>query len=220
MNLLPEFRKASILTGGSVVYGTVDCTANPTVCNRYGIRSYPTTVFFNQSRPHVYQGVHTGHALADFVKEIVKPSVISLSFDEFYDRVGDKDEDEMWLIDFYAPWCGPCMQLAPQWTKLAKMLDKIPEVKVAKVDCVDEPELCQREFVRSYPSIRMYPLGEEGARSYIAYTGFHRDAGSLRSWVFDRLPSVVENFTPFSFEHNVLQGSKPALVDFYAPCKF
>jgi len=84
MNLLPEFRKASILTGGSVVFGTANCTATVTV--------------FAPTRPPC-SSIKADRTLADFVKKIVKPSVISLSFDEFYDRVGDKDEDEMWLID-------------------------------------------------------------------------------------------------------------------------
>ena len=96
MNLLPEFRKASILTGGSVVFGTANCTATITV--------------FAPTRPPC-SSIKADRTLADFVKKIVKPSVISLSFDEFYDRVGDKDEDEMWLID--TPWCGLCMQCRP-----------------------------------------------------------------------------------------------------------
>ena len=70
--------------------------------------------------------------------------------------------------------CGPCMQFAPQWTKLAQLMKKIPEVKVAKVDCTQEQNLCTRQAVRSYPSIRMYPYGSRGDRKYFVYTNFHR----------------------------------------------
>jgi len=112
------------------------------------------------------------------------------------------------------------MQMAPQWTKLAQLLKKIPEVKVAKVDCVAEEELCQSQVVRSYPSLRMYPLGSRGISKYFVYTGFHRDAHSLRDWVFQSLPSFVENLTPFSFQQRVAaEDSKPALVYFYTPCE-
>ena len=57
MNFLPEFRKASTLIGGQVSFGSVDCTSHPQVCNQHGIRSYPTTVFFNNTKPHKYQVV-------------------------------------------------------------------------------------------------------------------------------------------------------------------
>ena len=69
--------------------------------------------------------------------------------------------------------CGPCMQFAPQWTRLAQLMKKIPEVKVAKVDCTQEQNLCTRQAVRSYPSIRMYPYGSKGDRKYFVYTNFH-----------------------------------------------
>jgi len=50
MSLLPEFRKASTLIGGQITFGTVDCTIHGRLCNQHGVRAYPTTVFFNNSR--------------------------------------------------------------------------------------------------------------------------------------------------------------------------
>jgi hypothetical protein len=38
-----------------VHFGTVDCTVHQRICNQHGINAYPTTIFFNQSRPHRYQ---------------------------------------------------------------------------------------------------------------------------------------------------------------------
>jgi protein disulfide-isomerase A6 len=42
------------------------------------------------------------------------------------------DSDELWLIEFYAPWCGHCQQLTPTWEKSAKVLKGV--VKVGAVD--------------------------------------------------------------------------------------
>ncbi len=111
------------------------------------------------------------------------------------------------------------MQLAPEWTKLAKLLEKVPEVKVAKVDCVAEPELCRENVVRSYPTMRLYPIDSQGTSRYYPYQGFHRDSYSLREWAVQYLPSVVETLTPYTFKQKVAQGHLPYLIDFYAPCK-
>jgi len=215
MNFLPEFRKASTLIGGQVSFGTVDCTSHHRVCSQHGIRSYPSTVFFNNTKPHKYQGNQNAKDLADFVVDILRPSVVSLDGNSFERMVGGKSEDEMWLVDFYAPWCGPCQQLAPEWRKLAKKLEKNPAVRVGKVDCVEERALCDKYSVTSYPTIRMYPLESPGLRRYLKYDQYHRDSTSLHQWVTSNLPSYVESLTPYLLEHNVLQGSKPWLVLFY-----
>ncbi len=113
------------------------------------------------------------------------------------------------------------MQLAPQWTKLAQLVKKIPEVKIAKVDCTQDERLCTQQAVRSYPTIRMYPLGSRGLSKYFVYTGFHRDAYSLRDWVYESLPSFVENLTPYTFQQKVTGSSgRPALVYYYTPCTY
>lgn len=49
------------------------------------------------------------------------------------------------------------------------------------------------------------------------YSGFQRDAHSLRQWLFGFIPSSVEELTPESFERRVLDSEQPWLVDFYAP---
>ena len=121
MNFLPEFRKASTLIGGQVSFGTVDCTNHPRVCSQHGIRSYPSTLVFNNTKSHKYQGNQNAQELADFVVDILRPTVVNLDETSFEELVGGKTEEEMWLVDFYAPWCGPCQQLAPEWRKLAKV---------------------------------------------------------------------------------------------------
>lgn len=217
MNLLPEFRKASTLIGGSVHFGTVDCTVHHRICNQHGINAYPTTIFFNQSRPHRYQGGHDAAELADFVQDVLRPTVVDLTGENFYQLVGEKSEDEVWLVDYFAPWCGPCQQLAPHWRTLGRLLEKMVHIKLGKVDCDEEAELCHRQGVRSYPTIRLYPLGSRGASRYTPYSQYHRDAQSLYQWVHATLPSMVESLTPYSFQHQVLRSSQPWLVEFYAP---
>lgn len=44
------------------------------------------------------------------------------------------DSDEMWFVEFYAPWCGHCQRLEPSWEKTAKMLKGAVRVGAVNVD--------------------------------------------------------------------------------------
>lgn len=44
------------------------------------------------------------------------------------------NSNEMWFVEFYAPWCGHCKSLAPHWGRLATEV-KNRNIKVGKVDC-------------------------------------------------------------------------------------
>jgi len=61
------------------------------------------------------------------------------------------------IVEFYAPWCGHCKQLAP---KFAKAADDVKGMAVfAGIDCTVEQELCQSHGVQGYPTIKIKPAG-------------------------------------------------------------
>ncbi|KAK0067173.1 dnaJ subfamily C member 10 [Biomphalaria pfeifferi] len=217
MRLLPEFKKASRLDRSNVNFGTVDCTVHNGLCNSYNIRSYPTTILYNQSIPHQYHGQHTVKNLLEFIEDTMKPPVIILDQHSFFHNVGNRSPGEIWLVDYFAPWCGPCQQLAPEWRRLAKkFLDK-ENVHVASVDCEAHRELCRSQSVNSYPTMRLYPAGASGSSLYYAYNGWNRDASSLQAWVYNYLPSKVVALTSSTFTQTVLESQVPWVIDFYAP---
>ena len=60
--------------------------------------------------------------------------------------------DEMWLVEFYAPWCGHCKSLAPHWASAAT------ELKVAKLDATVEKSMAGRYGIQDY---QVFSRGKE-----------------------------------------------------------
>ncbi|KAF3843681.1 hypothetical protein F7725_002530 [Dissostichus mawsoni] len=202
--LLPELRKASIQLAGQMKFGTLDCTIHQNLCSMYNIQAYPTTVIFNGSSVHEYEGQHSADGILEFIQDLVNPSVMVLDPDSFNERVKGRGGGQLWAVDFYAPWCGPCQALIPEWRRMARMLSG--QIQVGSVDCKRFQTFCQNQGVRAYPEIRLYLGDPRNADRYMTYNGWHRDAHSLKSWALSSLPRVSVDLSPDSFRSQVLSG--------------
>uniref|UniRef100_A0A8C5HZP8 DnaJ homolog subfamily C member 10 n=1 Tax=Gouania willdenowi TaxID=441366 RepID=A0A8C5HZP8_GOUWI len=199
--LLPELRKASIQLAGQMKFGTLDCTVHQSLCSTYKIQAYPTTVIFNGSSVHEYEGHHSADGILEFIQVCPSPEV--------YCR------DAFWAVDFYAPWCGPCQALKPEWRRMARLLSG--QILVGSVDCQSFHSFCQQQGVRAYPEIRLYQKKSPKQDRYMTYNGWNRDAHSLRAWALSALPRVSVDLTPDTFRSQVLSGKDHWVLDFYAP---
>src|SRR6202043_3148952 len=91
-----------------------------------------------------HQALFTGHPVA-------------LTTDSFQIHV-DRNDIPL-AVDFWAPWCGPCLMMAPQYVQAASLLE--PRVRLAKVDTDAEQRLGQQFQIRSIPTLVLFEHGRE-----------------------------------------------------------
>ncbi|KAG2694673.1 hypothetical protein I3760_08G155500 [Carya illinoinensis] len=145
--------------------------------------------------------------------------VVVLTDDNFDKEVG---QDRGALVEFYAPWCGHCKKLAPEYEKLGTSFKKAKSVLIGKVDCDAHKDVCSKYGVSGYPTIQWFPKASlepkkyEGARTAEALTEFVNMEGGVNVKIA-AIPSNVVVLTPESFNEIVLDETKDVLVEFYAP---
>jgi len=66
------------------------------------------------------------------------------------------------IVDFWAPWCGPCHAMAPAFERAAAELE--PHYRLLKVNTEEEPTLAARYGIRSIPTLMLFMAGREIAR--------------------------------------------------------
>ena len=87
------------------------------------------------------------------------------------------------LVDFWAPWCAPCLSMAPQFEAAAKTLE--PRLRLAKVDTEAEPALGARFNIRSIPTMILLRSGREIARQSGAM-----GSAQIVQWVQSQMPAA------------------------------
>jgi len=105
--------------------------------------------------------------LALFSAVAVSAQAVDLTADNFDDLVMNSGKNA--IVKFYAPWCGHCKRMAPDWKKLGKKYKDHERVLIGDVDATVHSELAQEYGVRGYPTLKVFLAGEveeyQGGRS-------------------------------------------------------
>ncbi|KAH1263423.1 Protein disulfide isomerase-like 2-3 [Glycine max] len=214
--LTPIWEKAATVLKGVVTVAAIDADAHPSLAQEYGIRGFPTIKVFAPGKPPVdYQGARDVKPIAEFALQQVKAllkdrlsgkatggssektetsSSVELNSGNF-DELVIKSK-ELWIVEFFAPWCGHCKKLAPEWKKASNNLKG--KVKLGHVDCDAEKSLMSRFKVQGFPTILVFGADKD---SPIPYEGA-RTASAIESFALEQLetniapPEVTELYSP------------------------
>ncbi|KAH1108528.1 hypothetical protein J1N35_012296 [Gossypium stocksii] len=165
--------------------------------------------------------------LSLLVASAMAADVIVLTEENFHKEVG---QDKGALVEFYAPWCGHCKKLAPEYEKLGESFKKAKSVLIGKVDCDEHKSVCSKHGVQGYPTIQWFPKGSldpkkyEVPRTAEALTEFgigkelmYRFTGTNVKIPSGSVASNVVVLNADNFDAVVLDKTKDVLVEFYAP---
>ncbi|KAI8848019.1 thioredoxin-like protein [Chytridium lagenaria] len=138
----------------NLIIAKVDADAHKELGTKFGIQGFPTLKWFpkGSTKPEDYNG---GRDLDSFVKFIQDKSVLDgTNFDT--EVKGDTSKNT--LVEFYAPWCGHCKNLAPTTRRCV----------VANLDATEAKEIGERYGVSGYPTIKFFPAG---GKEPVEYSG-------------------------------------------------
>ncbi|XP_050383395.1 protein disulfide isomerase-like 2-3 [Argentina anserina] len=197
--LTPIWEKAATVLKGVATIAALDADAHQSLAQEYGIRGYPSIKVFVPGKPPVdYQGARDVKPIAEFalsqIKALLKDRLSGKSTGGSSEKtepnasveLNSKNFDELvvkskelWIVEFFAPWCGHCKKLAPEWKRAAQNLKG--KVKLGHVDCDAEQSLMSRFKVKGFPTILVFgadkesPVHYEGARTALAIESFALD---------------------------------------------
>ncbi|XP_076146232.1 protein disulfide-isomerase A4 [Alosa pseudoharengus] len=179
----------------------VDATKESSLGSRFEVSGYPTFKILKKGETVDYDGDRSQEAIVARVKEVSQPdwkpppeATLVLTKDNFDEVVNNAD---IILVEFYAPWCGHCKRLAPEYEKAAKELStRTPPIPLAKVDATVEPELATKYDVSGYPTLKMFRKGKpfeyNGPRENFGIVDYMSDQAGPPSKQIQSLKQVQE----------------------------
>ncbi|XP_064481351.1 protein disulfide-isomerase A5-like [Ornithodoros turicata] len=237
----PDYSAAATELKGQFVLAAMDVNKpeNAVVRRHFNITGFPTLLYFeNGNLKHKYDGANTKDSLIEFMKnpgrQTGKPKEDEAWADTSSDVVHLTDstftsfleKEPSVLVMFYAPWCGHCKKMKPEYVEAAAKLkaDNIPGV-LAAVDATTEKTVAEKFKITGYPTVKYFKNGQ------LAFDANQRTAAKIVEFMKDpkepppppppevpwsQVPSDVVHLDENNFK-TFLKRKKHVLVMFYAP---
>ncbi|PKI62618.1 hypothetical protein CRG98_017040, partial [Punica granatum] len=136
--------------------------------------------------------------------EVDDKDVVVLKEGNFSDFV---ERNRFVMVEFYAPWCGHCQALAPEYAAAATEL-KGEEVALAKVDATEEEELSQKYEVQGFPTVYFFVDGV-----HKPYTG-QRTKDAIVTWIRKKTGPGVYNITTLDDAERILTSESKVVLGY------
>ncbi|XP_069744360.1 protein disulfide-isomerase A6-like isoform X2 [Narcine bancroftii] len=184
----PEWIKVASALKGIVKVGAIDVTKYVSIGHQYEIEEFPTIKFFgvNKNKPEKYYGGRSSAAIANGVLNSIRftirerlmeksrmcaserqcRQIMNKDAFELNDRNFDNQvtrSDEIWIVEFYAPWCEHCLSQEPAWTNAVVELTRRTKGKIhlAAVDTTVNVMLATRFRIQQVPMIKIFQANKE-----------------------------------------------------------
>jgi len=142
------------------------------------------------------------------VAEISKDEGVLVLTEENFQ--GAVEGNEFLLVEFYAPWCGHCKALAPEYAKAAQILaEKDSPILLGKVDATEETNLAKMFAVQGYPTVKFVKHGK-----YLDYSG-GRVAEDIVAWVERKSGPAAETLANVEDAKTFIESNGAAIIGFY-----
>lgn len=205
---MTEYDKVATALKGIIKVGAVNVDEHKALGAKYGIEGLPTIKIFSpDKRPEDYNGPRTAAGILEAAltaagqkarrtlngkksgsdsKGKDTKDVIELTDDDF-DKMVMNSED-MWLVEFYAPWCGHCKNFAPIWASAATELKG--KVKLGALDATVNRVKASQYDIKGYPTIKYFPPGKKSFDSVQQYDG-GRTNSDIVNWALEKLAENI-----------------------------
>merc|ERR1712018_445286 len=147
-------------------------------------------------------------AFSAYAEDVTKEGGVLVLTEKNFE--GAVDGNEFVLVEFYAPWCGHCKALAPEYAKAAGILaEKDSPIKLAKVDATEESTIAEKFEIRGYPSLKFFKNGK--AMEY----GGGRTADTIVSWLEKKTGPPATTLATEEEAKKFIEDNKVAVIGFF-----